>query len=199
MAAFGRSAHRGISFCAAVVLQVMLAAQTANAVIIIDSQGNANFRGQVEACFERFKAAGGETKAILDQLQQPTPSSHRHTITISGDGNGERATNPVQGNAQANGTPNSGSDTSVDWNPSNVNPYSDGTQRDPCASLLHELKHAYDDDKGQSNPGEDDSTGIAVDEVRAATEENRYRKNANPQLPQRKKYGQHDLPKGAIF
>jgi hypothetical protein len=181
------------------MLQGFLATQTAEAVVIIDSKGDPNFQGRVLACFERFKAAGGETKAILDQLQQPSPASHRHTITLSGAGNSERATNPNQGNAQPNGTPTAGSDTGVEWNPANVNPYADGTPRDPCASLLHELKHAYDDDKGQSNPGEDDHTGIATDEVRAATEENRYRKNAKPQLPQRRKYGQQDLPPGAIF
>ncbi len=191
--------------CRAGLLLMLLCflSTNAQAVIIVNSQGNANFQGQVLACFERFKAAGGETAAILNGLSQPSPASH--TVTLEPTGGGVNTTTPAssQGELQTpNYSPGSGSDSTVDWNPNNANPFADGTPRDPCASLLHELKHAQDFDKGVDDtrayaPTPQPGWGIPTDEVDAAKEENRYRKKAG--LPQRGQYGPRRLPPGAIF
>ena len=172
------------------------------AVIVIDSHGNGNFQGQVLACFERFKSAGGDTADILNQLNQPAPASHR--VTIEPTAGGVNTTTPADNgaNLQPGGGPGPGSDSTINWNPTNVNPFSDGTPRDPCASLLHEMKHALDMDRGQLNnnlfaPLPQPGSGIQTCEVDACQEENKYRKKAG--LPQRRQYGGRDLPPGAIF
>ena len=84
-----------------------------------------------------------------------------------------------------------------DGNPNNRSELQPGIPRDPCASLIHELKHAADDDTGMWNTGRHgSSTGIPETEVRATTEENHYR-DANG-LPQRTTYGGQNLPPEAI-
>ncbi len=172
------------------------------AVVVIDSQGDANFRGQVMACFERFSGAGGDAASILDQLNQPSPQSHRITIEPTADTVNHTTPAGDGANFTPGTGPGPGSDATIEWNPTNVTPYADGTPRDPCASLLHEMKHALDDDKGQRNrnlyaPSPLPGSGIPIVEVDGCREENKYRKKVG--LPQRHKYGTHDLPPDAVF
>lgn len=161
--------------------------------IIID--GDAEFRRKVEECLQTLLEADAETAAIVRKLEG---SDFDHVISESAGGNGmtpnsEDDANPtgVTGTATGNGT-----GSTIRWNPTKVDPYSDGTARDPCASLLHELKHACDANEGELDP-RPGAGGIRKEEVDACREENRYRKRAG--LPQRTEYGGKALPADARF
>jgi von Willebrand factor type D domain len=82
-----------------------------------------------------------------------------------------------------------------DWTDSSAIPGDPGVNYDPCASLYHELVHAYDAAFGDLSQQMCDATGILYDEVRATLRENQYRaKYANKGLKQRTTYDGKKLP-----
>jgi len=187
----------------------MIAAPRAHAVIVMG--GDNAFHQALKKCFDEFLEAGGTAGDIYKQLNQPSPQAHRVTINPTPGYPSGAAKDGLQNQAQANGpgatpaangTPGPGSDSTVQWNPNDQNPLPDGTPRDPCVSLLHELQHAADMDKGKLNTSPKPGTtvpanliprgGIPVCEVDACTTENELRKKKG--LPPRRKCGQRDLP-----
>ena len=177
-----------------VISLLFFSTYAAEATILI--QGDANFQAAVDACREKFNDSDPETKTIIDGLKTP-PAVHVHTIKKSDGSNNTDYDNENDANDAAVGGTGSGTGTTINWNPNNTDPYGDGTKRDPCASLLHELRHALDGEKGGRDPRIDGPTGIKTNEIEASKEENRYRKKHG--LPQRKKYGRKDLPPRAKF
>jgi hypothetical protein len=156
-----------------------LAAGAAKAVIIIG--GDNDFRNKVLACFEQF-GDDPEAQAILDQMNQPGPRAHR--VTIEPTAKGVNVTTPKDDPNASNGT---GTDSTVKWNPNNTDPLGPGgVNRDPCAELLHEMKHAAEMDKGQWDTHPPPGGEIRKCEIDACREENRYRKAHD--LPQRRSY-----------
>jgi hypothetical protein len=157
----------------------------AQAVIVIN--GNAAFRSSVEACFERISGSGDGPADILRQLRQPSPQAHRVTIQPEARPGWPNSLTPAgPGALRTPAGPGPGSDGTVRWNPNNVDELQPGVPRDPCASLLHELAHAADGDKGLLDPNRHGSAnGIPEAEVRACREENKYRALQQPPLPER--------------
>lgn len=171
-------------------------------VVIIDAQGNPTFQNDVLGCFERFKAAGGETADLMEALHKPSPQAKNHTIRPSA-ARVNSTSFAKTGKRQPSGNSGGGSDTNIAWNPNNRDPYIDGTPRDPCASLLHEMRHALDADKGnfderEGAPAPQPGTGIEQSEIDGCREENRYRLSQQPPLPARTQYGTNKLPDSAI-
>ena len=167
------------------IVSVLAFAPLAAADIIIE--GSPAFIRQVEACFDKIQKTGGTVAGFLNQL---FGSGNTHVIKQS------TKKNSTAPNSWTNGQNGTGTGSTVTWDPSFTDPYADGTRRDPCASLFHELVHAADFDKG-TDDGAAGANGIIKAEIKACTEENKYRHGNG--LPQRKKYGDKDLPEGSII
>jgi hypothetical protein len=194
--AFGETAQEGsvIRRLSLAVSMLLLSYAVAEAGITID--GDAAFKGKVEACLEKFNGSDAETKKIIDDLKTP-PAKKDHKIQKSDKKNSTDYDSENDANSAAAGGTGAGTGTTTNWDPEWTDPYADGTKRDPCASLLHELRHALDGEKGTRDPRVDAATHIKQNEIDASKEENRYRKKQG--LPQRGKYGEHDLPASAKF
>ena len=193
----------------------VLSGNTAKAEIVLG--GDATFRQAVQACAEEFSTIGGEAKMIWDHLSAPAPTSKRHTIqppAAPGVFQNSNRSNGAGGNLQPNGNPGAGTGTTTTWDPTDSASYGPpnlGLKRHPCVSLLHELKHAYDKDRGRRNPGIRTAapppppvrSPLTETEVDACGTENRYRQaRANqfpPPLGERRFYGPYGLPQSALF
>lgn len=160
--------------------------------IVVDPLANDAFKKAVADCFKKFNAAGGDPLGIIPAL---TNSARTTTIRASAGGNSESATVPKDGKSPRDGGTGKGSDAGVNWNPTNTTKYGEGIARDPCASLYHELFHAYEDVMGISDDRAFGATGIPTTEVNATRAENAYRKSQG--LTQRTKYGDRALPAAA--
>lgn len=178
-----RAVRRILTGAWAVVFVLALASPAAADIII---EGSPGFIQKVEECLEKIKNTGGSTAAFLDQL---LGSGNTHVIKESSKNNSAA---PNDWTKAQNGT---GTGSTVNWDPSFTDDTGVGVPRNPCASLLHELVHACDFDKG-TDDGSVGENGIIKAEIKACTEENKYRK-ANG-LPQRTKYGDKDLPPSAM-
>lgn len=179
-----RAVRRILTGAWAVVFVLALAPPAAADIVV---EGSPGFIQSVEDCFASIQMVGGSAADTLNQL---FGSGNTHVIKESSKKN---STSPNDKTKSEDGT---GTGSTVTWDPSHKAPYTDGTPRDPCASLFHELVHAADIDNGNIDPSPG-ANGIMNAEIKACTEENKYRK-ANG-LPQRKKYGDKDLPAGAII
>lgn len=160
--------------------------------IVVDPLANDAFKKAVADCFAKFDAAGGDPMGIMPALRNSTKTT---TIRSSAGGNSESATVPNDGKSARDGGTGKGSDANVNWNPNNTTKYAEGIARDPCASLYHELFHAYEDVMGISDDRIFGTTGIPTTEVNATRAENAYRKAQG--LPLRTKYGDRALPAAA--
>lgn len=182
--------HRIFSLC---LFSLLLFASPGAAEIEV--RGDDAFKQAVQACFEMFLEAGDEFATRLRELQDSPrkhiiqPTAARANSALPADGRAAKSNG-------AGGT-GAGSGTTVSWSPTNTSAYADGTPRDPCASLFHELYHASDMDKGTFDPRVDPDSRIKRSEVDASRAENKYRKAVG--LPQRTQYGQKPLPADAIF
>lgn len=92
--------------------------------------------------------------------------------------------------------------TVIHWNRNDRSELEPGVPQIPCATLYHELYHAYDAGKGEASEEKCEATRIGVgkgqgpitiDEVEATLAENAYRRGHG--LPQRTKYEGHPVPK----
>lgn len=199
------------------IILCAISVEMAKATIVIG--GNNAYRQAIEACGEEFTAIGGEAKEIWDHLRAPAPTSNRHTIQpppVPGTfQNSNRADGPG-GNLQPDGSPGVGTGSTTTWDPTDSASYgppspNNGLKRHPCVSLLHELKHAYDKDRGRRNPNTRTAAPppppvrrpLTETEVDACGTENRYRQaRANdfpPPLGERRFYGPYGLPQSSLF
>jgi hypothetical protein len=171
---------------------LLLSAAPARATITID--GDDAFKTSVNGCIDKFLEADPETKDIINKLKTP-PAKHDHKIKKSDKSNNTDYDTQNDADSAAAGGTGAGTGTTTGWDPGYTDPYGDGTARDPCASLLHELRHALDGEQGTRDSRLDGATSIKTNEIEASKEENRYRKKKG--LPQRGKYGDKDLPASA--
>lgn len=175
------------------VALLMLCAGNLRADIIID--GDDAFQAAVNDCINMINGVGGDSAAVLKCLES---SGKDHKITQNKGSNNTTYDNTNDANSPAAGGTGNGSGSTVHWDPNLKGKFSDGVERDPCASLFHELVHAKDGDQGMRDPRTDvpGNNGIKANEVKATAAENKYRKAKG--LPIRTKYGDKDLPASAI-
>jgi uncharacterized repeat protein (TIGR01451 family) len=175
----------------------------------LDIQPNAAgdpFFQQVQDCLNELKALGkGGLATTL------VASARAHDIRKEPDAGKGSAVSAGAGASRdaATGAPGAGAGSTTTWQPTNTpaafpgGTYADGTPRDPCAALLHELVHAVDADQGLwSNDRMNTNTGVPpdtvlVDEVRACQAQNWMHQAKG--IASRTQYGGQDLPKGVTF
>jgi hypothetical protein len=134
-------------------------------------------------CISKISTTGQTVKGVgevLDGLKSPK-NPYNVTIAFSNEDltEGESATN------KANASNHKGSGSTVTWNPNDHAEFFDNppVKADPCGTLIHELKHAYDATKGtltngcnpQTRAGCWGDTLLDYDEVTACRVENEYR------------------------
>jgi hypothetical protein len=180
------------------VLWVLVSARFASATINVE--GNQAFKDRVNHCLDMIRETAVDPAFVLSQLES---SSHRTTIRqTDAEVNSTDYANPNDANSASAGGTGNGTDATVSWNPTNTGNEEAGTPRDPCASLLHELRHAFDGVNGTRDPRPEPPPpapdGIKHNEIEACREENLYRR-AHPPLPQRRQYGGHNLPPTVVF
>jgi hypothetical protein len=141
-----------------------------------------DFQGAVDDCLKGFAAPGGDPAGLLNRLKDKKAPKVRIIPTTGGSGSFET---PESKDGKGSST--------VTWNPTSVEPYSDDVARDPCSALYHELNHSDDISKNSVPQGECGDTGIKSAEVKATLAENRYRKSKG--LPPRTEYDGKKLPK----
>ncbi|GIH07013.1 hypothetical protein Rhe02_50800 [Rhizocola hellebori] len=141
-----------------------------------------DFKAEVDACFAKFSASGGDPAGIMSRLKDPKTPKVRIIPTTGGSDTFETPLSPA----------GKGSST-ITWNPVNLENYEGDVARDPCSALYHELSHADDISKDSVPKGDCGDTGIKTAEVKATFTENKYRTAKG--LPPRKKYDGKDLPK----
>ena len=171
-----------LPYAGALLLSALLSMNPTSATIVVDGDGP--FQEAVEDCLNKISQSGG---AAADNLNNLLNSGNTHSIS-QGAGNSNTPSNG------ANATNGTGTGSSTKWSPTKKGKYNnDTTERDPCASLAHELSHAADADAGtwDSTVG---PSGIKNHEVKASEVENEYRSNQDPPLPERNKYCGLDLP-----
>ncbi|MGC4091216.1 MAG: M91 family zinc metallopeptidase [Polyangiaceae bacterium] len=175
----------GLSLAVALSVQ----ARHAAAYLQVDPTATPQFNDAVESCLNSFRTADAGTKAFIETLEG---SSRAHTIRrTSAASSEESALNTADGETLCSGGSAQGTESKVDWNPTNTSALGSGIPRDPCSSLLHELYHSYEDDQGITSYVKT-STGVQTMEAHATAAENRYRKGKG--LPQRTSYGNDPLP-----
>lgn len=199
------------------ILVAFLVVWLKNTSAEIVAGGDPAFRQALEQCSEEFETIGGEAKNIWDHLSAPSPNSKRHTIQpppVSGNFQNQMTTNGPGGTLTSSGSPGPGTGSTIQWDSTDSRPYpspSIGVSRHPCVSLLHELKHAYDADRGRLNPKIRTNSPpppptippLTESEVDACGTENRYRQDRSKKIPpplgERRFYGPYGLPQNALF
>lgn len=193
----------GCTFVAGIFV-LLGGANIASATVTVE--GSQAFKDQVNACLQIITETDVDPAEVLRQLRNSprTTTIHETDANI----NSTDYTNSNDANSPAAGGTGNGSDTSIDWNPTNRTNEENGaggqpaTPRDPCASLMHELRHALDGANGTRDPRIEPPPpapdGIKHNEIEACREENLYRKK-HPPLPQRRQYGGRDLPSSVIY
>lgn len=151
--------------------------------------GNAAFQAQVDAALTKLAEASAETAQVVDGLRD---SNRQHIINHNT--NGQLRTTPhnlPNGTSPQAGGNGTGSSSTVQWDPSIDDPLGEGIS-DPCVTLIHELRHSFDLDRGVIDPRDSDGNGIRDAEETASRTENAYRRAAG--LGQRTTYRGHALP-----
>jgi choice-of-anchor C domain-containing protein len=215
-----------VGFVAATLAAVSYQAPQAQATIVLPVAGTAAagpgnaFLNAINNCLTKITDSGGEPAAILAALKAAaqTVEFQQILIFVPAPGvvppvppagvvlDGANSANPAAPFAgalmKANGTPGGGTNTIVKWDPNNANVIPGdpaAVRRDPCASLYHELVHAYEISNGMiqgavvagkfvATPYNDGGTVLAAStaEVHATGAENVYR--ALNGLPRRTTY-----------
>ena len=148
------------------------------------------FSSDLANCLSQFRAPGGDPDAILPTLTTRSfgSSSSRRSVPAA-----RRAPYPQGSRLAPNGIPTiyggSGQPVGsvIQWNPFDVSPYIGSTVlRDPCASLYHELYHAYQNATASTDNRNFPGTKIPTREVLAVRAENDWRSRHG--LPLRTSY-----------
>lgn len=165
-------------------------APQARAVISVDRAAAAAF----SRCMNTYRAEDGSgdplgivrdiefsPNKVLIVLNNGTPQNPGDTFTRPADDAWDKATN------------GSGTGSVIAWDSDNTRPLSDGTPKEPCAQLYHEMAHARDMSRGTLDLGPcRGAPGLQTDEVVATFAENAYRTYRG--LPVRTAYGDVKLP-----
>ncbi|MGX7671162.1 VWD domain-containing protein [Plantactinospora sp. DSM 117369] len=162
----------------------------AHASIEIDDLGdptNFGFEEAVQGCLNDIRVSMGDQIGVMDVLDKPG----FRVIIRSGRSNRSEATHYY-------------GYTNIVWNPKQEGKYRDDPRvpLEKCASLYHELVHAYDNATDQldqtrcgiGSDGKPTRNGPEIGEVRAVRAENYYR--AARRLPPRHTYSGQPLPPG---
>ena len=158
--------------------------------VVRDTAIGRAFSSDLANCLGQFRAPGGDPDAILPTLYNP-----QFPIVLEPTLSPGSATIPYrQGSRLApNGIPTiyggSGKQVGsvIQWNPFDVSPYIGSTVlRDPCASLYHELYHAYQNATASTDNRNFPGTKIPTREVLAVRAENDWRSRHG--LPLRTSY-----------
>jgi hypothetical protein len=152
-----------------------------------------DMHGYYDDCVFKFRQAGlGKQVDELDNANFETKVvKSAGTITKAEDETAAR-------NKQGTGS-------TIYWNPTDTSPIpGEGVDHDPCATLYHEMTHAYENASGIKYRDDcitSDGTnwGIPITEVHATYDENVYRDALSEVpgmqgLPQRTSYGGKPLP-----
>lgn len=164
--------------------------------INVDPAASQAAKDAVAACLAQIKTVprGAE---IINALER-----HGRTVRINFTNvpmsESSTPSNSLRAQRAADGTSGGGSDSTLDWHPTDREPFpSDSTLRaDPCATLLHELKHSLDSADGIGDFRETEKPGLPNTEVGATRVENIYRTAKG--LGVRTKYGGDSLPNDAV-
>ncbi len=168
---------------------LLAGARIAAADIVID--GDAAFTKQVNDCIAAANKVGGDVAQVITDLET---SSKQCVIQKSSKSNSTSYTDPNDANSVGAGGTGKGTNCKIVWDPAYTDAYGDGTPRDPCASLIHEMTHGQDAFNGTRDPRP--NGGVAGHEVKACTIENLYRKGKGLRI--RTQYGPNKLPASAI-
>lgn len=148
-------------------------------------EGSPEFVAEVEECLEKIDNSGGQAAANVDAIS--SDPNNIHTIT---EGSGPVNSNTADDVGKAGGGP-PGTGSTTEWDPDLKGDLEPGVERDPCASLAHELTHAADANAGTRDPSLGHNK-IKKNEIKACGVENEYRE-ANG-LPKRTEYDGKKLP-----
>ena len=166
----------------------------ANLDIQPNTTGNAFFQA-VQDCLDELKNHTDKAQILVDLVN----SGNDHTISETDRGS-TNTTSPPTAN-ESNGM---GTGSSTRWNPNNnafPNGYADGSPRDPCAALLHELVHAHDKDNGVMDRTQratnDTGDTVRESEIRACKMQNWLHQAKG--IACRTQYGDDELPLGIQF
>jgi hypothetical protein len=179
-------------------LPILTGASAVQAGIVVD--GTPAFKDEVKKCLDKIRESEVDPAFVLSELEKSAKTTTIRQTPAKVNRTGYSNTNDA--NSPAAGGTGNGTDTNIDWNPTNFDNEEAGTRRDPCASLMHELRHAFDGANGTRDPRVEPPppapNGIKHNEIEASREENLYRKK-HPPLPQRRQYGGRNLPPHVIF
>ncbi len=157
-----------------------------------NAQANRANEKALQDCLAKIRTTGQTVTPVGDVISglEGSQNDNNVTITFSNQNLGENAVSDNKGD-ESNGK---GTGSTVTWNPHDKSPIpgDPGVNLDPCATLLHELTHSWDNATGKLNRGEYGNSKIQTCEVIATTVENDFR--AANGLPQRTKYGDDPLP-----
>lgn len=174
-----------------VVMSITYSPAAAANIIV---HGNQSFQDQVNDALDKLIEASAETAQIVNGLK----NSMRQTI-INHNTAGTLLTiphNEPNGTSQAAGGNGTGSSSTVQWDPSITDPRREGIN-DPCVTLIHELRHAFDLDRGVGDMRDNDGNMIPDEQERAIRTENAYRRSVGH--PQRLTDDGHPVPAWAHF
>ncbi|MGW7465359.1 VWD domain-containing protein [Streptomyces xantholiticus] len=190
------------------MLALLLIVSTGTAALGIPSPAeatiprpNPRLHGPFDVCMQKFRAEGGsgDPAGIIPALEF---SPRKVVIKPSGDETFSRpdSSSITEQEAWRRATDGSGVDVEVGWNPNDSGKFMDGTPKERCAELYHELVHAYDYAHGaidlhscRSVAPVEGQPPLQNMEVKATLAENVYRRNAG--LPERTQYGPNKLPR----
>ena len=148
------------------------------------------FSSDLANCLSQFRAPGGDPDAILPTLDNPQfpivlePTRSPGSSTIPYPQGSRLAPNGIPTIYGGSGQPVG---SVIQWNPFDVSPYIGSTVlRDPCASLYHELYHAYQNATASTDNRNFPRTKIPTREVLAVRAENDWRSRHG--LPLRTSY-----------
>lgn len=150
---------------------------------------NAGAASEFAGCMTIFRAPGGDPAGILPTLDDP--SNH---VQVNRNDNDENHEVHVPGTTTS----------IISWNTKDGHEYAGGGNAEKCASLYHELNHAFDDNSGGQDhrtcftagaDGKLVDSGIPTTEVNATRAQNQYRTSHGQ--PARTTYGKLPLPTGA--
>jgi len=140
--------------------------------------GTPEFVQQCEAAIEEVRATTPVGEAIVEELTKEGPGSHLHVILE--DPTPDSRNIPLDraaANDLESGGLGIGSDTTTFWNPTATDPFisEPSVDRDPIATMQHELAHAWVADTGGRSEETVPGTDVGRREVDATIIEDEYR------------------------
>ena len=164
----------------------------ARAELVIEGN-DAAFRQAVENCIGNLNRLSF-FRSMIDGLRE---STHKHIIRKSNKRNNSVVEDTDDALSRSSGGTGRGTGSTINWDPGFRGEVQPNLPGDPCASLLHELRHSSNADNGwQDLTSHPQAPGLNWEEVMACDSENIYRSVMG--LGQRTEYASAPLPLSAI-